>query len=110
LAELEKEVRERYVPNLFRNLTVTFRVQDRFFYVDGQVRNPNRFDHRGDITMLGAIAAAGGPTDFAKLSKVKIIRVNGKIETVNYKKAQTDSKFDAPIYPGDRIIVPKRIF
>ena len=109
VVELEKDIRERYVPNLFVNLTATVRVHDRFFYVDGQVRNPNRFEYRGDITVLGTIAAAGGPTDFAQLKKVKIIRVNGKIEIVNCKKAQTDSTLDAPIYPGDRVFVAKRL-
>jgi polysaccharide export outer membrane protein len=110
VAELEKEIHARYVPAFFLNLTVTVVVQDRFFYVDGQVKSPNRLPYVGDITVLGAIASVGGPTDFAQLKKVKIIRANGKIEIVNYKKAQVDPKLDVPIFPGDRIIVPRKIW
>ena len=42
IVELEKEIRDRYVPKLFVNLTATVRVHDRFFYVDGQVKQPSR--------------------------------------------------------------------
>jgi len=109
-AELEKEIRERYVPKLFVNLTATVRVQDRFFYVDGQIRNPNRFDYKGDITVLGAIAAAGGFTDFASPKKVQVTRANNQKVKVNCDKARDNPELDLPIYPGDRIIVPRRFW
>ena len=108
VAELEKEIRERYVPSLFRNLTTTVRVLDRYFFVDGQVRQPNRYEHRGDLTVLGAIAAAGGFTDFAKRTKVQITRADKQTLIIDCKKATADPKLDLPIYPGDRVFVPKR--
>jgi len=110
ISELEKEIHDRYVPDYFRNLTVTIRVEGRFFYVDGQVRNPSRQPYLGDITVLGAIAAASGPTDFAKLTKVRILRAAGKVDIVNYKKAKEYPKLDLPIYPGDRIYVPRKFW
>lgn len=110
VAELEREIRDRYVPKYFQNLTVTVRAPERFFYVDGQVRLPSRQQYLGEITLLGAIAAAGGFTDFAQPKKVRIIRADGKIEEVDCKRAQRDSRFDVPIYPGDRIIVPRRFW
>jgi polysaccharide export outer membrane protein len=110
VAELEKEIRDRYVPKYFQNLTVTVRAPERFFYVDGQVRLPSRQQYLGEITLLGAIAAAGGFTDFAQPKKVRILRADGKVEVVDCKRAQRDSRFDVPIYPGDRIIVPRRFW
>jgi protein involved in polysaccharide export with SLBB domain len=110
VAELEKEIHDRYVPKYFVNLTVTVRAQERFFYVDGQVKSPSRQPFLNDITLVGVIAAAGGPTDFAQLKKIKIIRTSGRIEIVNYKKALNDPRLDVPVYPGDRIIVPRKVW
>jgi len=110
IVELEKEIRDCYVPKLYVNLTATIRVHDRFFYVDGQVRNPNRFEYRGDITVLGAIAAAGGFTDFANPKKVQVIRANNQKVAVNCEKAKENPVLDLPIYPNDRVYVPKRFW
>jgi polysaccharide export outer membrane protein len=108
VGELEREIRERYVPTYFQNLTVTVKPLERFFYVDGQVRMPSRQQYFGRITVLGAIAAAGGFTDFANQRKVKIIRADGRVEEVDCKRAKEDPSLDVPVYPGDRIIVPRK--
>lgn len=110
VAELEKEIHQRYVPKYFVNLTVTVKAENRFFYVDGQVKRPDRQPYWGEITVLGAIAASNGFTEFAQPKKVKVIRANGKIETVNCIKARENPKLDLPVYPGDRIIVPRKFW
>lgn len=110
VTELEKDIHDRYVPRYFVNLTSTVKAEDRFFYVDGQVKNPSRQPYLGHITVLGAIAAATGFTDFAKQTSVQVLRANGKIEVVNCKRARKNPKLDLPIYPGDRIIVPRRFW
>ena len=110
VAELEKDIVKRYVPSYYVNLTATVKAQDRFFYVGGEVRTPARLDYRGNITILGAISAANGFTDFANRKKVKIIRANNKTFVVNCIAAQDDPKQDVPIYPGDRIDVPKKVW
>lgn len=109
VAELENEIHTNYVPRLFQQLTATVRVEDRAFYVDGQVRTPGRIVYAGPITLSGAISAAGGFDPFARQTKVKIIRANGTIEIVDCKAARKDSRLDVPIYPRDRIFVPRRI-
>jgi len=106
--QLEKEIRDRYVPRYFVKMTVTVRSQDRFFYVNGHVRMPGRYEYRGDITVSGAIAAAGGFTEFAKKTQVRISRANNKTLTANLDKALKDPKLDVQIYPGDRIEVPRK--
>ncbi len=110
VAELEKDIHDRYVTNFFQNLTATVQPQDRYFYVDGQVHMPNRFPYQGNITFLGAIAAAQGLTDFAAPTRIQIIRASGKSEKVNYNKIKDGKAPDVRIYPDDRVIVPRRLF
>jgi protein involved in polysaccharide export with SLBB domain len=110
VAELEKEIVKRYVPSYYVNLTATVKAQDRFFYVEGEVRMSGRLEYRGNITILGAISAANGFTEFANKKTVKIIRSDNKVFVVNCLKAQQNPKLDVPIYPGDRIVVDKKIW
>ncbi|MCX7872728.1 MAG: polysaccharide biosynthesis/export family protein [Verrucomicrobiae bacterium] len=106
--DLETEIYNKYVPKYFTRATVTIRQTGRFFYVDGQVKMASRFQHVGEITVTGAIAAAGGFTDYANKKAVRIIRSDGKVLTLDYNKAIKNPKYDLPIYPGDRVIVPRR--
>src|SRR5215467_1008614 len=109
-SQLEQEIRDRYVPKWYRRLTVTIKPQERVFYVDGEVRNPGRPGYAPPMTVLKAIASAGGFTDFANRKHITVTRGNGKKERVNWFDAQKDSSKDLPIYPGDSIHVPRKIF
>jgi protein involved in polysaccharide export with SLBB domain len=108
VGDLQKILQERY-NKYFRNLTVTVLTESRSFYVNGEVRNPNRLPYAGAITVTKAIAAAGGFTDFAKRSKVRLIRANGEKYTINYDKALRKAELDLPVHPGDQIVVPRRV-
>jgi protein involved in polysaccharide export with SLBB domain len=108
--ELEKAIHDAYVPKYYKRTTVIVRPNDRFFYVDGDVRIPNRFPIAGDMTVTKAIASAGGFTDFGNKKKVKIIRLNGTTEVIDCIKALEDPKRDRQVNPGDRVHVPRRIF
>jgi polysaccharide export outer membrane protein len=109
VGELQADVHKAYVPKLYRTLVVTVKAEDRFFWVNGEVKINNRYVHSGEHTVLKAIATAGGFTDFANWKKVELTRVDGKKLIIDCKKAQKDSKLDLPVYPGDRIFVPRRI-
>jgi polysaccharide export outer membrane protein len=111
-AALEKEIRDRYVPRYFVNMTVSVIHQDqtRFYYVDGEVKLPNRQVYISRITVLKAIASAGGFTDFAWKTKVQLTRADGRKTTINSNKALANSKLDLEVYPGDKIWVPRRWF
>jgi polysaccharide export outer membrane protein len=108
-AQLEKEIRERYVPRYFVNLTVTVKVLDRFYFVDGEVKSPSRQPYVGPMTVLTAIGSCGDFTDFANKRKVKLTR-DGHTQTINCIKALTDPRLDVPVYPNDKIHVPRRWF
>lgn len=109
-SELEKAIQKAYVPRFFVNLSVNVNSENRFFHVVGEVNNRSRQVYSGRITVLGAIAAAGGFTDYAKKWSVQIIRTDGKIIKVDCDKAIKNPKLDIEIYPGDRIFVPRRIW
>jgi polysaccharide export outer membrane protein len=110
--ELETEIRARYVPDYYRNMTVTVQhqTQSRFYYVGGEVKSPGRQVYVGPITVTKAIQTAGDFTDFAKKTKVKLIRVDGRVQTVNCPKALVDPRLDPEVYPGDQITVPRRFW
>ncbi|MBL9137932.1 MAG: polysaccharide biosynthesis/export family protein [Verrucomicrobiales bacterium] len=106
--QLQKEIQEKYVPQYFRRLTVTLRTENRVFYVDGEVVRPDRYAYAGEITLLQAIASAGGFTDFASRRRVELVRSTGERLIIDGAKAKDDLKLDVPILPGDRINVPRR--
>ena len=108
--ELETELHSRYVPAYFRRLTVNILVDARFITVSGQVRKPGMIPHRGEMTVLEAITAAGDFTDFAKKKRVNLTRANGEIVRVNCIKAQKDPARNLPVYPGDIIEIPRRLW
>jgi polysaccharide export outer membrane protein len=110
--ELEKEIRERYVPDYFKRMTVSVKQEAMtlWYYVDGEVKQPSRQLYSTRITLLKAIASASGFTDFANKKKVKLTRVDGRTQVVNCVKARDNPKLDPEVYPGDRIYVPRSIW
>lgn len=109
--ELQEELHKLYVPGYFKRLTVTVKTESRFFTVDGEVRAPSLQAYIGEMTVTKGIASAGGFTDFAKKNKVHVIRAGQeKPIIVDCNEARANPKLDIPIYPGDRIWVPRRYF
>src|SRR5262249_16682238 len=82
--ELEKEIREAYVPGIYVSLTVSVKIERRAFFVDGEVKQPARHEYVGELTVLRAITTAGGFTDFAKRKKIEIRRTTGRRFVVNW--------------------------
>ena len=108
--ELQNEIHDLYVPKYYVRLTITVSSPQRVFYVGGEVKQPGRQLYVGETTVTKAIQASGDFTDFANHKKVKLIRQNGEVLTVNCVKALQDPTSDPPVYPGDQIQVPRRLF
>jgi polysaccharide export outer membrane protein len=108
--QLEVEIRDAYVTNYFKNMTPTVTIKERFYVVDGEVKNGNRYVYLGRMTVLQAIATAGGFGEFAKRTKVQIIRGKNKPIIIDATKALKDPKENVEIFPNDVIFVPKRLF
>jgi len=64
MTQLQDEIVAIYVPKYFQRMTVSIKTDDRFFSVLGEVRNPSRQQYVGQMTVLKAIASAGGFTEF----------------------------------------------
>lgn len=108
--QLQDDIHGKYVDKYFKELTVTIAPGDRYFYIYGEVKMPNRYQYNSKLTVIGAISTAGGYTDFANQKKILLIRTDGKREIVNGKKARDDAQFDPEVHSGDRIFVPRRRF
>jgi polysaccharide export outer membrane protein len=110
--DLEQEIRARYVPKYFKYMTVTVKQEGNtlWYYVDGEVKAPNRQLYTSRITVSKAITSAGGFTDFANKKKVKLTRLDGRSQIINCVKARDDSSLDLEVYPGDKIYVPRRLW
>ena len=79
---------------------------DRLVNIEGDVRSPQRIRFTPDLTLLGAISAAGGLTDYADQTKVSILR-NGSRTFVNLKKVKQNLEADPALQPGDKISIPR---
>jgi polysaccharide export outer membrane protein len=78
-------------------------------YVMGEVNRPGSVNLQGPLTVLQALALAGGLKDFADAKNIKILRKTATgVQTIafNYKDAVKSTR--APLYlrPGDTIVVP----
>lgn len=106
--QLQKELQDAYVPKYYRNAVLTVKPPPRFFYVRGEVKLPNQYLHSPGMSVLKAITAAGGFTDFADRTKVELTRGNGAKSVIDCKKAQKKPSLDLPVYPDDQVNVPRR--
>jgi protein involved in polysaccharide export with SLBB domain len=101
---IETSYREKGV---YSTPIITISVQfDRLVDVEGDVRMPQRVRYTPDLTLLGAIAAAGGFTEYADQSKVSILR-SGTRTFVNVKKVRQSQVPDPELQPGDKISIPR---
>jgi polysaccharide export outer membrane protein len=73
-------------------------------YILGHVRSPGAYTLQRNMTVLEALATAGGATDRGATNRLKVSRtVGGKTREVNVKLTDL-------VQAGDTIIVPERYF
>ena len=116
VGELEEEVTrllaEKYLVN--PQVTVIVKEFSRVF-VMGEVKSPGSFPIYGKLTVIEAITLAGGFTEVANPSKVKVIREESDREVsfeVDMKKftEKGDTSQDKELQANDRVIVPRSFF
>lgn len=107
--ELQKKIHDLYVPKYYVRLNIVVKPGDLVYYVRGEVKQPGRQLYVGKTTVTKAITSASDFTDFAG-HKVWLIRSNGTRIKVNVDKALEDPALDPPVYPGDQVVVPRRLF
>jgi polysaccharide export outer membrane protein len=79
-------------------------------YVMGEVTTPGSIPMRGPMTVLQALAMAGGFKEFANTKAIRILRrAGGKTEeTIPFNYNDAIKGKSAPVYlmPGDMVVVP----
>ena len=81
----------------------------RFVNIGGAVRTPARIPFTEDLTLLSAINAAGGFTDFADQKRVRLLR-GSEVKMYDVRQFRRDPSRDAKLQPGDRVEVPQTFF
>jgi len=78
------------------------------FYVLGQVQKSGDFPLSTPLTVVQALAMAGGFKEFARTDSIVIIRRDGSVVPVNYKKLEGGKEVgqNVPLRPGDTVVVP----
>jgi polysaccharide export outer membrane protein len=74
--------------------------------VGGEVRQPNAYVFGPEVTVLQAVARAGGLTDRGRLDRVRLIR-NGVRQVVDLSGTNS-AQASLPIQSGDQIFVERR--
>jgi polysaccharide biosynthesis/export protein len=79
-------------------------------YVMGEVTKPGALPITGPMTVVQALAVAGGFKEFANPKKIRILRKgsNGTVQTIDFDYRDAIASPDRPLLlqPGDTVIVP----
>lgn len=111
-SDAERLVEKKYIDDGFYNqMTVTImKPFEGEYFVRGEVNNKQgKFPLTGDMTLLEAIATAGGFTVFANQASVKVIR-DGNVYYYNINDMEAGKKDVPLIKPNDIVIVKKKWF
>ena len=112
--ELQEDIRQK-LGSYLSTPEVTVLVQEaksHKFNIVGEVEKPGLYVMSGPMTVLDAIAFAGGLRDFAKETKIYVLRANKDGTRVrlpiNYKELIKGSKAtaDLTLQPRDTVVVP----
>lgn len=107
--ELENEIERLYIDGkIYRNITVQVVLPSQSYFIEGEIKQPGRIQLVSGMTLMQAIAQAGGYTDFAKRTDVRIVR-QGRTIQCNGKEIAENPDRDVRIEPGDRVIVARSI-
>src|SRR5215475_6524904 len=103
--QLERSIASALAKGIVRDPRVNVEVAlYRPYYILGEVKKSGEYPYRLGLTVLDAVASAGGFTYRANESKVYVRRAGSG--------AEQSYSLDSPImvYPGDNIRVPERFF
>ncbi len=110
VSELERHIQRVYIERqIYRSVTVNVVMPSQSFFVQGEVRGPQRYPLITGMTVMQAVAAAGGYTEFADPRRVMLTR-GGVARTINMRDIERNPKLDIMIESGDVIRVPRSIF
>ncbi|MCP4870074.1 MAG: polysaccharide export protein [Proteobacteria bacterium] len=110
-SELAEQIRAGLANGFLRTPQVTVFVHEynsRKVSVLGQVKKPGRYSYQSGMTLIEAIAEAGGTTDSAVESSMRVTRNGDEGEIsmeIPFKEITQGRVSDFPLQPGDIIFV-----
>jgi protein involved in polysaccharide export with SLBB domain len=104
-AELQASIAQKLDKDWVHNPSVSVEVSSRRpFYVVGEVQKPGSYPYVTDMSVLNAIATAGGQTYRANMHDFYVKRkVNGRVVRVQATQ-------ESMLQPGDTVVVRERFF
>jgi protein involved in polysaccharide export with SLBB domain len=103
--EIEQAITDKLQPDYLKNPKVGVVVLEyRPFYILGEVKNPGSYPYSSNLTVVSAVALAGGYTYRARKSRIVIIRASDP------KREKVPADDNTTVLPGDVIEVPERFF
>jgi polysaccharide biosynthesis/export protein len=101
---------KRFLTDPHVTATVTA-VNSRRVYIIGEVARPGAFPLQPNMTVLQALTSAGGPSPYAKTTKIYMLRTENGVQTkvaFNYKEVVKgrSTEQNVTLKPGDTIVVP----
>ena len=105
VSELEARIVKALKPDYLKNPRVSVEVLNyRPFYIIGEVKKPGSYAYVSGMTVVNAIALAGGYTYRARENRIYVTRATDP------KNVKHPADHDTQILPGDVIEVPERFF
>ncbi len=109
--ELQGEITERLSANVEKPVVgvMVSEINAAKFFVLGEVQHPGAFPVRGPVSILQALALAGGPTEFANQRAVVVIRPDGTKQArykVDCREVLAGNAPAIALEPGDTVFVP----
>jgi protein involved in polysaccharide export with SLBB domain len=103
--QLERSITSALAKGIVRDPRVNVEVAlYRPYYILGEVKKGGEYPYRLGLTVMDAVASAGGFTYRANENKVYLRRSGASVEEVHALDAPI------PVFPGDNIRVPERYF
>ncbi|MDW7712454.1 MAG: polysaccharide biosynthesis/export family protein [Deferrisomatales bacterium] len=103
--QLEQALRDALADGYLVDPRVSVEVLNyRPFYILGEVKSPGKYPYVSGMSVLNAVAMAGGYTHRAREGRAEITRGGDPGNVVKNAPPAT------PVYPGDIIRIPERFF
>jgi protein involved in polysaccharide export with SLBB domain len=105
LNELEKDITNALMPDFLKNPRVSVEILNyRPFYIVGEVNAPGSYAYVSGMTVINAVAMAGGFTHRAQKGNIKISREKAD------GRDEISGEADTAVMPGDVIEIGERFF
>lgn len=108
-SQIESKITSMYIDGgYYRSITVNVVVPSRTYFIRGEVKSPGRYPVVSGITIMQAIAAAGGYTEFANQRNVRLSRGDSTTK-VSMRKIENNPELDIRLESGDVIVVDRSL-